>query len=81
MRFHVDWRGERSILYRGVETSPYQTRFKTVKLHNEPKWTIFVGGRLEQLQMISKLGGASEDTGTQGVNCDIPLKRRTKHFL
>ena len=32
MRSHIGWRGERNIAYKGVETSPYQTRFKTVRL-------------------------------------------------
>ena len=28
VRSHISWRRERNILYKGVETSPYQTRFK-----------------------------------------------------
>ena len=28
---HIGWRGERNITYEGVETSPYQTRFKTLR--------------------------------------------------
>ena len=28
---HIDWRGERSIIYKGVETSSYHTRFKNLE--------------------------------------------------
>ena len=30
VRSHIGWREERNILYKGVETSPKQTRFKTL---------------------------------------------------
>ena len=49
VRFHVGWRGERSIPYKGVETSPYETCFKTVRLTaicNGSKRTIFVSDGL-----------------------------------
>ena len=49
MRSHIGWRGERNIPYKGVETSPYQTRFKTVRLtaiRNEPTRTISASGGL-----------------------------------
>ena len=32
VRSHIDWRGERNISYKSVETSLYQTRLKTVRL-------------------------------------------------
>ena len=31
MRSHIGWRGERCILYKAVEFSLYQTRFKTLR--------------------------------------------------
>ena len=31
MRSHMSWRGEGNIFYKGVETSPYMTRFKNVE--------------------------------------------------
>ena len=31
MRSHIGWGGERNILYKGVETSLYQTRFKNLE--------------------------------------------------
>ena len=31
VRSHLGWRGKRSILYKGVETSPEQTRFKDLE--------------------------------------------------
>ena len=32
MRSHIVWSGERDISYKGVETSPQHTYFKTVRL-------------------------------------------------
>ena len=72
MRSHIGWRGERIIPYKGVETSPQQMRFKTVRpttIRNGPKQTISTSGGLELLQMASKLETrqcASEDVGFQG---------------
>ena len=69
MRSHIGWRGERNILYEGVETSLQQTRFKIVRLtaiRNGPKWTIFISGWFELLQMVleSDTGRCtSEDAG------------------
>ena len=43
VRSHISWRGKRNIPYKGVETSPYQTCFITVRLtaiRNGPKRTI-----------------------------------------
>ena len=37
MRSHVGWRGERSIPYKGVETSLYHMRFKTLRGSPEEK--------------------------------------------
>ena len=37
VRSHIDWIGERNIPYKGVETSPYQTRFKTLRRSLERK--------------------------------------------
>ena len=54
MRSHIGWRGERNILYNGVETSSYHKHFKTTRLttiHNGPKRIIF-----GLLQWISDLG-------------------------
>ena len=58
MRSHIGWRGERSIPYKGVETSHQQTCFNTVKLttiHNEPKRTVSTSGGFELLQDIGFL--------------------------
>ena len=60
--------GERNILYKGVEISPLQTRFKNLEGKPEresPKKTIFTNGGLGLLQMISEPDTrryASEDT-------------------
>ena len=57
MRSHIDWGRERSILYKSVETSPYQTHFKTLegKFERESlKGTISASGGLEPLKMTSK---------------------------
>ena len=57
MRSHIGWGGERNILYMGVETSPYQTRFKNLegKLERESsKRTISASGGLGLLQMVSE---------------------------
>ena len=35
MGSHIGWRGERSIAYKSVETSPYQTGFKTLRGSSE----------------------------------------------
>ena len=32
IRSHIGWRGEESIPFKCVETSPYQTRFEAVRL-------------------------------------------------
>ena len=49
MRSHIDWKGKRSISYKGVETSPEHTRFKNLegKLERKSsKRTISVNGVL-----------------------------------
>ena len=90
MRSHISWRGEQSTPYKGIETSPYQTRFRTLKVKPErkrPKRTIFVNGGLGLLQMVSEPNTrrcASENAGPpRGVNCEVShrLKRGTKHSL
>ena len=75
LRSYISWRGERSILYKGVETSPYQTHFKNLvgKPEREsPKRIISASGGLRLLQMILKSNTgwcASEDAKPQrGVN-------------
>ena len=87
MRSHIGWRGERNIPYKCVETFPYHTRFKTVRLttiHNKQKQTIFASDGLGLLQMVLKPNTAwctSEDTGpSRGVDCEIPhrLEKGTK---
>ena len=35
VRSHIGWGGERNIFYKGMETSPYQIRFKN--LEGKPK--------------------------------------------
>ena len=56
VRSRIGWRGgERSILYKGIETSPQQTCFKNLEEKPEresPKRTIFASGGLELLQMV-----------------------------
>ena len=40
---HIGWRGEQNTVYKGVETFPYQTRFKNLEGKPEresPKRTI-----------------------------------------
>ena len=61
VRSHVDWRGERNILYKGVETSHQQTRFENLEGKRERerrKRTIFVSSGFELLQIVSE-----SDTG------------------
>ena len=50
MRSRIGW-GEQNILYKGVETSPMQTRFKN--LEGKPKRTTSANGGLGPLQMVS----------------------------
>ena len=57
MKSHISQGGERNTLYKGVETSPWQTRFKNLegKLERKsPKKTIFASGGLGLLQMVSE---------------------------
>ena len=59
---------EQNILYKGVETSPYQMCFITVRLttiRNVPKWTISVSGGFELLQMVLELD--TEWCASEGV--------------
>ena len=37
VRSHISWRGEQNILYKGVETSSYQTRFKNLEGNPEKR--------------------------------------------
>ena len=81
MRSHIGWRGEWSILYKGVETSSKQTLLKI--LRESLKRTISPSGDLGLLQMVLELNigqCASEDTEPRrGMNCEIPpeLERGT----
>ena len=55
VRSHIGWGGERNILYKGVETSPWHTRFKSFEgeLEREnPNNTIFASGELGLLQIV-----------------------------
>ena len=57
VRSHIGWEGERSIFYKGVKTSAYQTHFKNLERKSEresPKRTISASGGLGPLQMESK---------------------------
>ena len=56
-RSHIGWGGERNNLYKSVETSLYQMRFKNLEGKFErksPKRTISASGGLRLLQMISE---------------------------
>ena len=58
MRSHVGWEGEWSILYKDVETSLWQRRFKNLeeKLEKEsPKRTISTSCELGMLQEVSRV--------------------------
>ena len=75
VRSHISWRGERNILYKGVETSSYQTRFKNLEGKPEresPKRTISTSSGLRLLQMVSE-----PDTG-QCANKDAGPQRRER---
>ena len=50
VRSHIGRREERSTPYKGVETYPYQTRFKLMAIRNGPKWTVSVSGGLGLLE-------------------------------
>ena len=57
VRSHIGWGGERSILYKSVETSPSQTHFKNLEGKPEresPKRTISANGGLGLLQLVSE---------------------------
>ena len=57
MRSHIGWGGESSIFYKGVETSPWSTRFKNLEgkpRREGPKRTISANGGLGPLQMVTK---------------------------
>ena len=52
VRSHIGWRGERSIFYKGVETSPYKTCFKNIEGKPErknPKKTTSISSELGRL--------------------------------
>ena len=44
VRSHIGWRGKRNISYKGVETSPLQTRFKTLRENPKGKTRSTDGG-------------------------------------
>ena len=59
MRSHIGWRGERSIPYKGVETSSPQTRFKNLEGKPEresPKKTKSASGGLGPLRIGNSYG-------------------------
>ena len=61
---HISWKRERNIPYKGVETSPYQTRFKIVRLtaiRNETKRTISASSELGLLHEGCSLLSCSLD--------------------
>ena len=74
-----------------MKTSPEQTHFKTMRLttiRNIPKRTIFVGGGLRLLQIVSELDTkrcTNKDVEpSRGMDhCGIPrwLEMETKYFL
>ena len=75
VRSHIGWRGERNILYKGVGTSPYQTRFKNLEGKPEresPKRTISTSSGFGLLQMVLE-----PDTG-QYVSKDAGPWRRER---
>ena len=49
VRSHVSWGGERSILYKGVDTFPEQTRFKNLERKPKEDNTISASGGFEPL--------------------------------
>ena len=59
VRSHVSWGGKRSILYKGMETSPMQTRFKNLEgnlKRKGPKITISTyGGLIKRSEFQSRV--------------------------
>ena len=54
VRSHIGWREKRSILYKGVETTSYKTRFKNLEGKSDrenPKRTISASGEVKLLQV------------------------------
>ena len=49
VRSHVGWKGERNIVYKGVETSPYKI-VRLMMIRNGSKRIISTNGGLEPLQ-------------------------------
>ena len=73
VRYHIGWRGERNILYKGVKTSPQYTCFKTMRMkaiRNGSKWTISTSNGLGPLQdtRVLKGGGLWDPTSIEQVN-------------
>ena len=53
MKSHISWGGERNIFYKGVETSPYEMRFKNLEGkpgRRSPKRSISTSDELGLLQ-------------------------------
>ena len=76
MRSHIGWRGERSIPYKGVETSPQQTRVKIVRLtviRNGIKRTISTSCGLGLLPTMMY--------GTMGSSSIMPNKTVVGQFV
>ena len=67
VRFHIGWGEERNILYKGKETSLWQTHFKNLERMPERerflRRTISANGGLEQLHVLSS---ASQFQNTSG---------------
>ena len=90
MRSHIDWREQRNISYKGRESSPYYTRFKTVNLIailNRQKRTISAGSKLIFLQMVLEIDIEQclpvRTLAIKEVDYETQhqLERRTKHSV
>ena len=75
MRSHLCWRGERKHYLQGCGNLTSRHVLK-MTISNAPNQTIFVGGRLESLQMVLKL-----DTGQCACEIAHRLERGTNHSL
>ena len=74
----VDWGGERSILYKNVETSPYQTLFKNLvrKFERESPST---SGELGPLHLFTKGCSIPSGSNTSSLSFSIELAKTTHH--
>ena len=77
VRSYISWGGEQNTLYKGVETSPYQTHFKNLERkpkRENSKRTISASGGLGSLQMVLEA-----DTG-QCASEETEPQRRVDHI-